>query len=165
MSQHITINDRSAAIWRTFACTGPNTHVIKKALRNFQNWKLVGEKMMRNPVTGNKVRFVGIQSPQGNRFLITFDRHCEFPTMTAYAWMLKDGKPRKINLYGGEMGWAKNCLLRDFGGIKNPNDPRFSLHGAHHLVLVALLLSGEKLNIATVDVPKAIADRRIRELS
>ena len=144
----ITINDESAHIITSFASTNGNLEIIRTACRKVQGWSKVDEGYMLNTKTNNNVHWVEIQSPKGEIFRVCFDVHPEHKTPTPHVWMWKGGKLRKINLYSGAMGAARRFLREKFTKAR-PSSVYFSLHGAHYIVCMALLLNGAKLNIVS----------------
>lgn len=144
----ITINDRNAHIIHTFASTGGNLDIIRRACHQQKGWVKVDEGYMLNNVTGNNVHWIEIQSPKGKIFRVCFDVHPTHCTPVPHVWENVNGKLHKRNLYAGNAGAARRYLREKFTRA-NPNSPWFSLHGAHFIVVMALLLNGAKLNIVS----------------
>jgi len=144
----VEFNNVSTPIWKTFASTSGNLEIIRTACHHLEQWSKVGEGFMYNERTGNNVRWIEIQSPKGEVFRVTFDKHPEHHTYTPSVWMKREGKLCKINLHSGKMGAARRYLLENFSHAR-PTSPYFSLHGAHYIVVMALLLDGQKLNVVS----------------
>lgn len=147
----VSINDETAHIIQTFASTSGNLEIIRKACHQYTRWSKVNEGYMLNAKTGNNVHWIEIQSPKGKIFRVCFDVHPEHHTPTAHVWENVEGKLHKKNLYYGNNGAALRFLREKFTRA-NPNSPYFSLHGAHPIVVIALLLNGAKLNIVSKNV-------------
>lgn len=143
----ITIN-AEAHIIHSFASTNGNLEVIRTACHKMLNWSKVDEGYMHNAKTGNQVHWVEIKSPKGETFRVAFDVHPVHKTPTPHVWLWHENKLRKLNLYGGKFGAARRYLRETFKSAR-PNSPFFSLHGAHYIVIMALLLNGAKLNIVS----------------
>lgn len=144
----ITINEANAHIIHTFASTNGNLEIIRKACKQAERWSKVDEGYMHNALTNNMVHWIEIKSPKGKVFRVCFDTHPKFQTPTAHVWEHLNGKLHKRNLYSGDAGAARRYLRETFTQA-GPNSPWFSLHGAHPIVVIALLLNGVKLNIVS----------------
>lgn len=160
MNLPITFNNADAHLIHSFASTNGNLEVIRTACHKFTNWVKVDEGYMLNAKTNNNVHWIEIKSPKGEIFRVAFDVHPVHKTPTPHVWMWRDGQLRKINLYGGRMGAARRYLREKFTRA-NPNNLYFSLHGAHYIVAVALLLNGATLNIVTHSEKNLEVSRRI----
>lgn len=144
----VEYNNPNAHIIHTFASTSGNLEIIRTSCHQIEGWSKVGEGHMLNGKTNKNVKWVEIQSPKGKIFRIAFDIHPKHKTPCPVVWENVNGKLYRKNLYDGKDGAARSFLRRKFT-TANPNSPWFSLHGAHHLVIKALLLQGHTLNIVT----------------
>lgn len=144
----VTFDDAEAHIIHTFAPTHGNLEIIRQACHKVEGWSKIGEGYMLNAKTNNNVHWIEIKSPKGKIFRVAFDVHPKHKTPMPHVWRNIDGKLYKKNLYDGSGGAAMRYLREKFT-TAGPKSPYFSLHGAHPIVVIALLLNGVKLNIVT----------------
>ena len=167
----VSFNDRQATPHRTFGGHFLTYAEIGKAIKTSKEWKLIAKSDRKNFMTGNVRNFILIESPSKQRFAVCWDivafkdekRRVIPGSVTHYIFIMKGGKPVRINPFAGNLGWTTRKFFDLFPNA-SAGSPYFAYRAPHQIALIALLLDGQKLNIVEKkDVKRAL--RKIAEFS